>query len=365
MRALLLSASIGGGHRQAARALREELEREGACDCLEEDYLRFVPPWERGPATWTYAFWLRYWPAAYRWFYHWSNLPSEPRLISETFSKAGLGPVRRYLRRTRPDVVVASFPTTAAVVGRARDAESADFTNALVVTDFRAHRHWARPEADRIYVAFEATREDLAAHGVPPERVRVTGIPILPAYARLSDRQALRARRGFDERPVVLLTSGGAGAYRSYDRVLRTLLSLELPMQLVTFNPQHDGTREEERGPVRWIRTGLRDDFPEWMGAADWVVGKAGGLTASEALALGVPMIVFDPIPGQEEGNARFLEDRGAAVWIRRAGELAKGLARLIPDAERRTSMAAAARALGRPDAARAIARDLLREVGG
>jgi len=360
VRALLLSASIGGGHRQAARALRAALEAEGGCDCLEADYLRFVPPWERGPATWTYAFWLRYWPAAYRWFYHWSNLPSEPKLIAETFSKAGLGPVRHYLRRARPDVVVASFPTTAAVVGRARDAEGAAFTNALVVTDFRAHRHWARPEADRIYVAFEVTRRDLEEHGIPPERVRVTGIPILPAFAGLPDRETLRARRGFDERPVVLLSSGGAGAYRSYERVLRTLLALDLPLQLVTFNPQHNGTREEEHGRVRWIRTGLRDDFPEWMGAADWIVGKAGGLTASEALALGVPMIVFDPIPGQEEGNAQFLEERGAAVWVREARELAGTLVRLIPDGERRAAMAASAQALGRPDAAAAIARELL-----
>ncbi len=363
MRALLLSASIGGGHRQAARALREELERGGACECLEEDYLRFVPLWERGPATWTYAFWLRYWPAAYRWFYHWSNLPSEPKLISEIFSKAGLGPVRSYLREVRPDIVVASFATTAAVVGRARAVEGADFTNALVVTDFRAHRHWARPEADRIYVAFEETRQDLLAHGVSPERVRVTGIPILPDYARLPDRGTLRAKRGFDERPVVLLTSGGAGAYRSYKRVLQALLKLDMPMQLVTFNRRHNGTHEEERGRVRWIRTGLRDDFPEWMGAADWVVGKAGGLTASESLALGVPMIIFDPIPGQEEGNAAYLEEHGAAVWVRRAGELSDRLARLIPDTRRRAAMAQAARALSKPDAAAAIAADLLQAV--
>lgn len=360
MRALLLSASIGGGHRQAARALREALEREGGCDCLEEDYLRFVPPWERGPVTWTYAFWLRYWPSAYRWFYRWSNLPSEPRLISETFGKAGLGPVRRYLRAARPDVVAASFPTTAAVVGRARDTEGLGFVNALVVTDFRAHRHWARPEADLIFAGFPETAADLVQHGIAPERIRVTGIPILPAFAKLSDRETLRARHGFDERPVVLLSSGGAGAYRGFRKVLEALLDLDFPLQLVTFTPEQDGTREEERGRVRWIRTGVRDDFPEWMGAADWIVGKAGGLTSAEALALGVPMVVFDPIPGQEEGNAAFLEERGAAVWVRQASELAATLARLIPDGERRAAMASAARALGRPDAAESIVRELL-----
>ncbi|ADR37541.1 Monogalactosyldiacylglycerol synthase [Oceanithermus profundus DSM 14977] len=360
MKAVLLSASFGGGHRQAARALRAALEAEGGCDCVEADYLRFIPAWEREPVTLTYAFWLRYWPAAYRWFYHWSNRPSEPKLIAETFSKAGLAGVIRFLGRTRPDAVVASYATVAAVAHRARRTSGQAFLNSLVVTDFRAHRHWARPEADLIFAAFPETAEDLVRHGVDPERVQVTGIPILPAFAALPDRSELRRRLGFDERPVVLLTSGGAGAYRSYERVLRVLLSLDLPMQLVTFNPHHNGTHEEERGRMRWIRTGLRDDFPEWMGAADWIVGKAGGLTASEALALGVPMVVFDPIPGQEEGNAQFLEERGAAVWIRQGRELRSRLARLIPDEARRAEMAAAARALGRPEAAQAIARALL-----
>ncbi len=365
MNALLLSASFGGGHRQAARALREALEETGSCRCFEEDYLHFVPAWERGPITWTYAFWLRYWPSAYRWFYHWSNRPNEPRLISEAFSKAGLKEVRAFLRELQPDAVLASYATVAAVMGRARAADGLDFRNLLVVTDFRAHRHWARPEADRIFVAFEETKEDLVAHGIAPERVRVTGIPILPAYARLQDRERLRAKRGFDERPVVLLASGGAGAYRSYPRVLRALLELDLPVQLVTFNPEHNGTHDEERGRMRWIRTGLRADFPEWMGAADWVVGKAGGLTASEALALGVPMIVFDPIPGQEEGNAELLERHGAAVWVRRGRALRATLASLIPDGERQRAMGAAARALGRPDAAAAIARELLEGEAG
>ena len=364
MRTVLLSASIGGGHRQAARALWEALEREGACDCREADYLRFVPPWERGPTTAIYAFWLRYWPGAYRWFYHWSNLPSEPKLIAEVFSNAGLGPMRRFLDEAAPDAVVSSFPTTAAVVGRARAAAGTRFLNALVVTDFRAHRHWARPEADLIFVAFPETAQDLMHHGVDPERVRVTGIPILPRYAELPEPETLRRKLGFDERPVVLLSSGGAGAYRSYRRVLKALLQLDRPLQLVTFDPEQNGLEEEERGPLRWVRTGLRDDFPEWMGAADLVVGKAGGLTASEAAALGVPMVIYDPIPGQEEGNADYLEERGAAVWVRRFDDLLPALRRLLDDEAARRAMSERARALGRPDAALQVARELL-ERGG
>jgi len=364
VRVVLLSASFGSGHGQAARALKEALAAAGVDDCLVADYLRFVPAWERGPVTWTYAFWLRYWPAAYRWFFHWSNRPGEPKLITEAFGRAGLGKVKSVLREWNPDVVVASFATVAAVVGRARAAGGLAFANALVVTDLRAHRHWARPEADVIFVANEETKADLVKNGISPAKVRITGIPILPIYARLPGKQELRRKHGFDERPVVLLSSGGTDSYRSYNRVLSALLRSGTPMQLVTFN-RHDGGGGgiEERGAVRWFRHGYREDYPEWLGAADLVVGKAGGLTASEALALGVPMLIHDPIPGQEEGNAEYLERHGAAIWARRLRDLVPTLENVLRDGELRERMSARARALGKPDSAAEVARILLEEA--
>ena len=364
MKAMLLSASFGSGHGQAVRALKEALAEAGVENCTEADYLKFVPAWERGPVTWTYAFWLRYWPGAYRWFYHWSNRPSEPKLITEAFGRAGLSNIRKMLREADPDVIIASYATVIAVISRARDAEGLGFTNALVVTDLRAHRHWARPEADMIFAANEETRADLIDHGVDPQKVHVTGIPISPAYTRLPDKKELRSRRGFDERPVVLLSSGGTGSYRSYKVVLNLLLESGLPMQVVTFDRQDSEYRIEDRGPVRWFRPGYREDYPEWLGAADLVVGKAGGLTASEALALGVPMLIHDPIPGQEEGNAEYLERHGAAIWARELQDLRPALERLLHDEALWKQMSARARALGRPNSAAEAVRILLEEVG-
>ncbi|WP_457637980.1 MGDG synthase family glycosyltransferase [Oceanithermus sp.] len=361
---MLLSASFGSGHSQAARALKEALVTAGIENCTEADYLKFVPAWERGPVTWTYAFWLRYWPGAYRWFYQWSNRPSEPKLITEAFGRAGLGNIRKMLLEADPDAIIASYATVIAVISRARAAEGLNFTNALVVTDLRAHRHWARPEADLIFAANEETKADLVGHGVDPEKVHVTGIPIMPAYRNLSPKEELRRKHGFDERPVVLLSSGGTGSYRSYRVVLNLLLDSGLPMQVVTFDRQDSEYRIEDRGPVRWFRPGYRQDYPEWLGAADLVVGKAGGLTASESLAVGVPMLIYDPIPGQEEGNAEYLERHGAAIWARKMSDLESALKRLLRDEALRQEMGQRARALGRPDSAEAVVRILLREVG-
>lgn len=364
MKVMLLSASFGSGHSQAVKALREALAEAGVENCIETDYLRFIPAWERGPVTWTYAFWLRYWPGAYRWFYHWSNRPSEPKLITEAFGRAGLENIRRLLRENDPSIIVASYATAIAVISRARAAEGLNFTNALVVTDLRAHRHWARPEADMIFTANEEARADLLRHGLDPQRVHVSGIPIMPAYTRLPPKEELRDKLGFDERPVLLLSSGGTGSYRSYNQVLNLLLQANLPLQLVTFSRQDGEYRIEDHGPVRWIRPGYRDDYPEWMGAADLVVGKAGGLTASEATAMGVPMLIYDPIPGQEEANAEYLERHGAAIWVRQLEDLRPALERMLRDEALRRQMSANARALGKPDSARRVVEILLAEAG-
>jgi len=360
VKVMLLSASFGSGHGQAVRALKEALAASGIKDCSEADYLKFIPAWERGPVTWTYAFWLRYWPSAYRWFYHWSNRPSEPKLITEAFGRAGLGNIRRMLREADPDVIVASYATAIAVIGRARAAEGMKFANALVVTDLRAHRHWARPEADMVFAANEETKTDLVSHGLTPEKIHVTGIPILPAYANLPPKEDLRRKLGFDERPVVLLSSGGTGSYRSYKTVVKLILEQKHPLQLVTFDRQDSGYQIEDYGAVRWIRPGYRDDYPEWLGAADLVVGKAGGLTASEAMALGVPMLIHDPIPGQEEGNAEYLERHGAAIWARKIKDMGPALQSLLTDESLRKKMSSQALALGRPNSAAAAARILL-----
>jgi processive 1,2-diacylglycerol beta-glucosyltransferase len=262
-----------------------------------------------------------------------------------------------------PDVIIASYATVAAVVGRARDEGGLDFVNSLVVTDLRAHRHWARPEAELVFVANEETKADLVKNGLEPERVHVTGIPILPIYSRLPDRETLKKKHGFDERPVVVLSSGGTDSYRSYGRVVSAVLRSRTPLQLVTFNRHDSGFRVEDRGQVRWYRSGYREDYPEWLGAADLVVGKAGGLTASEALALGVPMLVYDPIPGQEEGNAEYLERHGAAIWARSLRDFRAELERLLGDGERRREMGERAQALGKPDSAEAVVRVLLEEA--
>ena len=352
MRVLYLSASFGGGHLQANLALHRELGGEG----VQRDYLEYIPLWQRAPVVGLYHLSLRYWPGFYRWFYHWTNREDEPRVITSQFSRAGFARMKADLLAVEPHAVVSSFPTATALAGSVRRELGADFKNVLVVTDFRAHRHWAQTDAELILVPSEEAAGDLVRFGVSPERIEVTGIPVRRDFLDLPDREALRARHGLDERPVVLIASGATEAYRAQEEVVRAVAELGLPAQVVLFR-KNGGRRREERGPVSVHTYPVGRLFPELFAAADFLLGKAGGLTVAEALVVGRPYLVYKPIPGHEEQNALWLEEKGAGRYVRTAGELGEALTTWLRDPDARARFAERAGELGRPEAAREAAR--------
>lgn len=368
LRALVISAALGGGHLKAAEALENALaEYAPGFNALHADYLTYLNPVERGISAGVYLWWLRHSPATYRFFYHWSDRAQAPGFVKSAASSAGLRRMLRDLRRVRPHVVLSSYDGPAALAHTARRRHGLAFLNALMVTDYTIHYHWARPEVDFFMVATDRVKEGLVGWGIDPGKIAVTGIPILPRYAELlgADKLALRERFGLpQDEPLVLVSAGGKGSiYHGLSDVIEACAGAGTRVQVLLLAGGGEvGT--EQLGGATVHRLGYTSFFPELLAASDLVIGKAGGLTVSEAMALGVPMLIYQPIPGQEEGNAEYLQERGAAVWAHSAWELRHSLVALLGDPARLRIMSEAARATGRPHAARDAARALLRQLG-
>ncbi len=362
--ALFLHSPVGGAHLVAGRAVAAAWHAQHAGWQSEEiDYLRFLPSWERRLWTGLYHASLRYCPALWRGYYRFTNRPSEPRLFRERVSDLGAEDFAARLDHERPALVVSTIGAAAALAGAARTRCGLRFVNALVVTGFGAHRHQARPEADVVFVAHPRVKRDLIGHGLLAERIFVYGTPVRAAARRLTlvERRLQRVRLGLPDTtaPLLLVASGATGAYRSFDALLRTLARLGRRLEVVTFK----GTAApfEQRGPIRLWRLGPREDFCDYLAASDLIVGKLGGMQAAEACAAGVPVVVYEPIPGQEEANAEVLLEAGAALWPRSAAQLADVLTRLLSDegAAIRARMSHAASSLSRPAAATRIVEHL------
>lgn len=354
IKTLILSASFGGGHHQANEAVGEALKKvRPDTQVRHTDYLTHVRRFERDIVLAVYMGWLKYSPETYRWYYKFTDRESEPKAIRDTYKWMGRDGLRRELREYRPNVVISSYPTPAAVAGNLRSKEGFDYFNVLVVTDYRIHQHWVRPEADLSLVATEQARAELVARGIPENKVAVTGIPIHPKYRALigADKTALRAKHGLrSDIPLILMSGGAQGTYRSLERVLDVLSHLGQRVQVLVLAGAGEVSVKTVGGAIIH-RLGFTTAFPELLAAADLVVGKAGGLTVAESTTLGVPMVIYDPIPGQEEYNAAYLQQAGAAIWVKDLADLRGAVLRSL-FTEEHQRLSAGSSSVGVPDAA-------------
>jgi processive 1,2-diacylglycerol beta-glucosyltransferase len=349
---VFLHSPVGRAHLEASRALSAALGPGWRRD--ELDYLAFLSPLERRLWPGLYHLVLRHAPSVWRGWRRLTDRPGEPRFMRDRVSAAGAAAFAEVLAALRPRLVVSTIGGAAALAGAARARLGAAFLNALVVTHFRAHRHWARPEADLVFVATDEARADLVRHGIATERIVVAGTPIRPGL-RVLDRdakRALRMRLGLGDDPVIIVSSGGTGAYRAERAIIATLEPLGRPIDVLIFKGSPSGITRH--GRVRVHGLGFRHDFIDYLAAADACVGKIGSLTAAEACASGVPIVVWQPIAGPEEANAEYLVARGAALWPRRVSELRAALASVLDGGGDR--LARGASALHRPGAAERIA---------
>jgi processive 1,2-diacylglycerol beta-glucosyltransferase len=214
-------------------------------------------------------------------------------------------------------------------------------------------------------VAIEQTKPHLIALGIPGERVTVTGIPIDPAFGEPVDRAAVLGRYRLDEQVPVLVFSAGAVGGGPVRAIVEQLMLLEHDAQCIVICGRNAEMRREIEALVvsqaeKFRILGFTADIPNLMRIATLFIGKPGGLTASEAMAGGVPMVISSPIPGQEERNSDHLLENGAAIKINDLTTVAFKLDQLLGDPDRLRQMRENTRRLGRPDAAQTIVDALL-----
>jgi processive 1,2-diacylglycerol beta-glucosyltransferase len=271
----------------------------------------------------------------------------------------------RLLRKGAWDVVVNTHFLPAEMIASLRRRGDIEIPQLTATTDFETHRLWVNQPCEHYFTATEEGAAYLQHWGVPPGDTSVTGIPIHPAFGQQKDRGQCLARHDLaGDRPVVLQLAGGFGV-GPVERLYRSLLSIETPMELVVVTGRNQQLKDRLRqiDPPQRHRAkvlGFTTEMDELMTAADLVVTKPGGLTSSEALASGAAMAVVNPIPGQESRNSDYLLENGAAVKLDNVATLPQKLTRLLDDPERLATLKRNARRLAKPQAAFDVARAAL-----
>lgn len=357
-RILIVSASVGSGHTQAARAIAAELKSRypqltvTIADFMAEDnsYLNTV-------IKETYLKMVELTPNMYDFLYRWTYNTQSGVKVQNLLAKIMKKSMLKLIRRHRPDLLICTHPFPCGAAAYLKRTGLIDVHLAGVITDFAVHSLWIYQEVDSYFVAVESLKAELVARSVAPERIHVTGIPIHQDFSRPVDRSRAVTEFQFDAHQPILLVMGGGLGLGSVRQALAGVNEITRPLQVVVVTGHNAALRHALKKPDLIFShpvhiLGFTHRIRELMAAAALLITKPGALTLSEALAVELPMVLFEPIPGQEEENARYLSEHGAARWVKQSAGLAAEVNGLIADAERLEEMKEAARAIRAPFAA-------------
>jgi 1,2-diacylglycerol 3-beta-galactosyltransferase len=322
-RVLILTADAGFGHRSAANALAEALQETHGDDCkyeivnvLDDEH---TPQLLRNSQS-DYDRIARDMPDVYKFGYEATDANTPAAIMDRGLQAMLYSPMRRLLIEKQPDVIISTYPLYQAPLGAVFSLTRKFIPLVTVVTDLvTVHQIWFSPYPDLTVVPTEAVRDLAIAAKVPAAQIEVIGIPVHPRLSQETrDKATIRAELGWETDRVTLLVVGSKRSSLYVD-VAHVLNHSGLPVQLAVATGG-DEERYAELQKTEWHRPAHVYNFvknmPTMMRAADAIVCKAGGLTVTESLACGLPLLLTDVIPGQETGNAEYVVNGGAGEMI-------------------------------------------------
>jgi 1,2-diacylglycerol 3-beta-galactosyltransferase len=358
-RILVLFSDTGGGHRSAAQAVIEVLEEKhaGSFELDMVDVFKAYAPYPLSRMPELYPTMVKV-PNLWRLGYRIADGRRRSRLMMDSLWP-WIRPAAKQLVREHPtDLVFCVHPLFNAPVLRALGKHRPPFITA--VTDLvTAPNYWFHRRVDVCVVPTEQVRRSALRNGLRREQVMLLGLPVSKKFVQAETKETLRAQLGWPaDRPIVLMVGGGEGMGPLFDTA-RNIMFTSPECALVVITGRNDKLKERMEQAEWTIPTliyGFVNNMPEFMHAADILVTKAGPGTISEALACGLPMVLYSRIPGQEDGNVRYVVEEGAGRWAPGTERTANAVRRWIANPKIRESAAAACRRIARPQAADDIA---------
>jgi processive 1,2-diacylglycerol beta-glucosyltransferase len=275
------------------------------------------------------------------------------------------------LQKEKPDFIVSAHFLSSWLAGEYKARSGADCKVATVITDFGVHPVWINAGQDMVFVATEQLRAELLPFSsyFGTERIEVAGIPIHPRYVESKDTEFLKDKFKLDrDRKTILIMAGISGS-DNINRIVSALAECRSKIQVILvgakLKPIPETLRRKLSQKTIWVQQyGYIEFMDELMRISDLAISKTGGLTSSECLAAGLPLIAYKPYPGQEERNCNYLLEEGAAVRIQQISGLAYKVDGLIEEPGRLEGMKDNALRIARPDAASRIVETLVQSDG-
>jgi 1,2-diacylglycerol 3-beta-galactosyltransferase len=338
-RILILTADSGFGHRSAANAVAAALKQRKESECevsiinpIED---RRAPFFLRDSAA-DYDRVVRKAPELYRFGYDLSDNEIPSFLIERVVTVSMYEIMRDLVRKSQPDAIVVTYPLYQAPLAALFTINQACIPMISVVTDLvNVHRIWFSPDVELCLVPTQAVHSLALEYGLPQDKIRITGIPVSPVFAQQGkDKAAVRQALGWDPDRITFLAVGSRRVGHLLE-MLNVINHFGAPIQIVVVAGKDEELYRQLKDIDWHIPAHIYDfveNMPELMQASDAVICKAGGLIVTEALACGLPILLVDVIPGQEEGNRDYVLESSVGLMLETPLEMLETLAHWLAD---------------------------------
>lgn len=341
LRVLVFSAAFGNGHLRAAEAVIEGiLIKHPSAKIIHLDFGDFLNQRINTVIKYVYSEIIKYIPKFWGRVYY-RTAKVQLRAKSQHFlSKLGRNEFLKYIQEFKPDFIVCTYPTVASILAQLRLEQLLQVPVITVITDYTVHSHWIHQGVDAYIVACTEVKERLESWGIKAQCVHVTGIPVSLKFEKEMDRGHIISELGLkSDLPIFLVMGGSYGVLKSAKRICKKLADSPIPVQAIIVcgkNKKLYVSLEEviAQGRNCVKRFEFVDNVEELMSVSDLIITKAGGLTVSEALTKHLPLVIYKPIPGQEEENAHFVQRIGAGCVAGNEEELEQLLSRFLQHPE-------------------------------
>lgn len=372
---LIFYGSYGGGHLSAAKTISSYLKENYKDDITVEivDCIEYINKYINKVSTEAYKELAKKAPWAWKHVYKNSQNGALSH-ISTTTNKLMSYKLNLLLQEFKPDLIISTHPFSTQMCAILKKKNKINCKIATILTDYHIHAQWLvlYQYIDYYFVANEQMKTDMIAEGISDKKIFVTGIPVSEKFLQKYDKKEIYEEFNLSpNKETILFFAGGEfglGRNTTY-MVLKVLIRLFKDLQVIAISGKNKKMNTKFKELVESTNSQDRikvleytNKVPELMSISKCVITKAGGLTITECLTSRLPIIIINPIPGQEEENAEFLVENNVAVWIKKEDSIVRTLKTLSKDTDKLKLMKKNAGLLSKPNATANICKILTNE---
>lgn len=356
MKILIIHASAGAGHMKAAEAIYNGLKAVNDYQVKLIDALDYTSPYFKKLYRQTYTFLVSKVPSAWGFFFGLLDIPSLQgffRFIRRVYNSLNARSLEQFLKKEQFDYIVTTHFLSEEVVSSLKGRGKIKSKLVAVITDFDVHKIWVAKHVDSYAVASTWTKNKLRSLGIFERQIFVTGIPTDEKFSQNYDMKELKKKFNLKEDTFTVLMATGSFGFGPIEELIKALKGFQVIVVCGHNKDLYSRLTEKKYEGVKVC--GLVDNMYEMMAVANVMVTKPGGLSISEALVSQLPMIFFNPIPGQETNNMKILAQHGIGASPRDIQDIVEEVKKLQSSQDMYLTLLKRTRLLAYPNAVKDI----------